>query len=395
MTNSEFYVSASPHIHNKKSRSVQKIMLYVIIALLPTTIWGIIAFGWRAFLVVAVSILSAMLTEFLCDLLLKKPSSLKDLSAVVTGLLVGLNMSSAVPLYVPIIASVFAIAVCKMTFGGLGQNWINPALGGRVFVMFSFTNAINRYVIPRFLDGVYIGESVSSASLSSASLSSASVSSASVSSASTMTSSILSGATPLSYIKGLGESGLSVTNALQSADYPVSSFAYKIFEVLHINPYYTDAFIGNIGGTIGEVSALCLIIGAIFLLCTKVITYHIPVSFIASFMIFTWIWGGVPSGLGVFHGDALYGILTGGFLLGALFMATDMVTTPITKKGQVIFGIGCGFFTFLFRYFASLSEGVSIAIILMNMCVPFIDRCTRPRVYGHFKEKKAKKEVKA
>lgn len=390
MTNSEFYVSASPHIHNKKSRSIQKIMLYVIIALLPTTIWGIIAFGWRAALVVAVSILSAMLTEYLCDLLLKKPNSLKDLSAVVTGLLVGLNMSSAVPLYVPIIASVFAIAVCKMTFGGLGQNWVNPALGGRVFVMFSFTNAINRYVIPRFLDGVYIGESVSSASISSAS-----VSSASVSSASQTTSSILSGATPLSYIKGLGESGISVTNALQNADYPITSFARKIFDIFHINPYYTDAFVGNIGGTIGEVSALCLIIGAIFLLCTKVITYHIPVSFIASFMIFTWIWGGVPSGLGVFHGDAIYGILSGGFMLGCLFMATDMVTTPITKKGQVIFGIGCGFFTFLFRYFASLSDGVSIAIILMNMCVPFIDRCTRPRVYGHFKEyKKSAKEAK-
>lgn len=390
MTNSEFYVSASPHIHNKKSRSIQRIMLYVIIALLPTTIWGIIAFGWRAALVVAVSILSAMLTEYLCDLLLKKPNSLKDLSAVVTGLLVGLNMSSAVPLYVPIIASVFAIAVCKMTFGGLGQNWINPALGGRVFVMFSFTNAINRYVIPRFLDGVYIPESVSSASISSAS-----VSSASVSSASQATSSILSGATPLSYIKGLGESGLTVTNALQNADYPITSFAGKIFDIFHINPYYTDAFVGNIGGTIGEVSALCLIIGAIFLLCTKVITYHIPVSFIASFMVFTWIWGGVPSGLGVFHCDAIYGILSGGFMLGCLFMATDMVTTPITKKGQVIFGIGCGFFTFLFRYFASLSEGVSIAIILMNMCVPFIDRCTRPRVYGHFKEhKKSAKEAK-
>lgn len=380
MTNSEYYVSTSPHIHSKHSKSVQRIMLYVLLALLPTTIWGIVAFGLRAILVIAVSILSAVLTEYLCTLLLKKPNSLSDLSAVVTGLLVALNMSSAVPLFVPIIASVFAIAVCKMTFGGLGQNWINPALGGRVFVMFSFTNAINRYVVPRFLEGI----AVSSSSLSSASVSSASR---------VVETTLLSGATPLTYIKGLGESGLTVTETLTNAHYPFSSFASKIFEIFHINPYYTDAFIGNIGGTIGEVSALCLIIGGIFLLCTKVITYHIPVFFTLSFMLFTWIFGGCPQGNGFFSGDAIYGVLTGGFLLGAIFMATDMVTTPITKKGQIIFAIGCGFFTFLFRYFASLSEGVSIAIILMNMCTPFIDKTVHQRVYGH--NKKDKKDAKA
>ena len=398
MTEPHVHISASPHIHSKKSKSIQEIMLYVIIALLPTTIWGIVAFGYKAVIVVLLSVFVSVLTEFLIDKFIKKDiSSLKDLSAIVTGMLVGLNLSSEVPLYIPIIASVFAIAVCKMSFGGIGQNIANPAIGGRLFVMFSFTSAMGNYAVPRFLRGL---ESVplmsaatsmatssatsiaTSSATSMASSATVAVTSATTSSATISSQLLLSGATPLSYVKALPESGLSAIKALESAGYPFTGFAEKVGSALHISPYYVDAFIGNISGCIGEVSAFLLIIGGIFLLIKKVISYHIPLSYLLTFGIFTWLFGGIPQGLGMFHGDAFWGIITGGVILGSLFMATDMVTTPITHKGQVIFGIGCGFLTFFFRTFASLSEGASIAILMMNIATPLIDKYTHPRVMG-------------
>ena len=394
MTEPHIHISASPHIHSKKSRSVQTIMLYVIIALLPTTIWGIISFGYKAAIVIVTAMLASVLTEFLIDKFLKhNTESIKDLSAVVTGLLIALNLSSEVPLYVPIIASIFAIAVCKMAFGGLGNNFANPAIGGRLFVMFSFASAMTRYATPRFLlSESVIYPTVSAATSAATSMATSAATSAATSMATSAATSVatsatsaatavveganvlLSGATPLSYIKSTG-AGMGALETLESAGYPFTAFADKVGSALHINPYYVDAFFGNIGGSIGEVSAFLLIIGAIFLLCKKVISYHIPVSYLASFMLLTWITGGNP----------IYGVLTGGIMLACLFMATDMVTTPITHKGQIIFGIGCGFLTYFFRSFASLPEGASIAILMMNVATPLIDKYTHPRVMGHKK----------
>lgn len=394
MTEPHIHISASPHIHSKKSRSVQTIMLYVIIALLPTTIWGIISFGYKAAIVIVTAMLASVLTEFLIDKFLKhNTESIKDLSAVVTGLLIALNLSSEVPLYVPIIASIFAIAVCKMAFGGLGNNFANPAIGGRLFVMFSFASAMTRYATPRFLlSESVIYPTVSAATSAATSMATSAATSAATSMATSAATSVatsatsaatavveganvlLSGATPLSYIKSTG-AGMGALETLESAGYPFTAFADKVGSALHINPYYVDAFFGNIGGSIGEVSAFLLIVGAVFLLCKKVISYHIPVSYLASFMLLTWITGGNP----------IYGVLTGGIMLACLFMATDMVTTPITHKGQIIFGIGCGFLTYFFRSFASLPEGASIAILMMNVATPLIDKYTHPRVMGHKK----------
>ena len=418
MTEPHIHISASPHIHSKKSRSVQTIMLYVIIALLPTTIWGIISFGYKAAIVIVTAMLASVLTEFLIDKFLKhNTESIKDLSAVVTGLLIALNLSSEVPLYVPIIASIFAIAVCKMAFGGLGNNFANPAIGGRLFVMFSFASAMTRYATPRFLlSESVIYPTVSAATSAATSMATSAATSVATSAATSMATSaatsaatsmatsaatsvvtsaatgvvtsatsaatavveganvLLSGATPLSYIKSAG-AGMGALETLESAGYPFTAFAEKVGSALHINPYYVDAFFGNIGGSIGEVSAFLLIIGAVFLLCKKVISYHIPVSYLASFMLLTWVTGGNP----------IYGVLTGGIMLACLFMATDMVTTPITHKGEIIFGIGCGFLTYFFRSFASLPEGASIAILMMNVATPLIDKYTHPRVMGHKK----------
>ena len=176
---------------------------------------------------------------------------------------------------------------------------------------------------------------------------------------------------------------------------PVTDFAQNIADKLGISPYAVDAFFGNVGGCIGEVSALLLILGGIFLLCMKIITWRIPVIYIGSFALLSWMFGGVPYGLGVFHGEILLPVFSGGLMLGAFFMATDWVTTPTTPKGEIIFAIGCGFFTFLIRYFGSLPEGVSLAIILMNIVTPTIERFVKTKHFGYVKPEKKAKEAKA
>lgn len=358
-------VSSSPHFHSKQSTS--KIMYLVSIALCPALIWGVYSFGLRALLVVAVSIATSVLAEYLFGLI-SKENTIADGSALVTGLLVGLNMSSNVPLFIPIIASAFAIIVVKWTFGGLGCNWMNPALGGRVFVFFSFTSAMNHFVLPNSLAAI---DRVSSASVDS-----------------------LTSATSLTFLKttlSTGDiSGMNAISMFQNQNYPVTQFAQSLSEKIGINPYTLDAFFGNMRGCIGEVSALLLLIGGIFLIVTKVITSHIPVSYLVSYALFNWVFGGIPYGTGAFSGLLIDPLFRGGLMLGAFFMATDYVTSPITPKGRLIFGIGCGFFTFLFRSFGSLAEGVSLAIILMNIVTPTIDRFLKPRKFGYIKPDKSK-----
>ena len=347
-------VSSSPHIHD--SLRTDRAMLFVVIALLPSAIWGVYAFGMRALLVLVVSVLSSLLTEYILERIGGK-FTLKDFSAAVTGLLIGMNMPPMVPLYIPVIASVFAMLVVKWTFGGLGANWMNPALAGRVFVFFSFSSQMSSFSLPRALSA-----------------------------------DLVTSATPLSQIKTMitsGVGGISNSEMLSRVTYPVSEMAGNLSSSLGIPGYTIDAFVGNIGGCIGEVSSLLLLVGGLFLIFKKIITWHIPVTYLASFAILSWIFGGVPRGLGLFSGEVLYPLFTGGLFLGAFFMATDWVTTPTTKKGEIIFGIGCGFFTFLIRYFGSLPEGVSLAILLMNILTPTIDRFVRPKKFGYVKEVKA------
>ncbi|MCF0238813.1 MAG: RnfABCDGE type electron transport complex subunit D [Sphaerochaetaceae bacterium] len=342
-------VSSSPHIHS--GASTQNIMFSVALALTPACLWGVYAFGLRALVVLLVSIGTSLLVEYLLGKV-SKEYTLWDGSALVTGMLIGMNMSPSIPLFIPIIASAFAIAVCKWTFGGLGANWANPAIGGRVFVFFSFTSAMSSFTMPRSL---VIADATSSA-------------------------------TPLSLVKTIVSSGEALGSTsldiLSKEAYPMSSFAQKISSALGISGYNIDAFIGNIPGCIGEVSSLLLIAGGIYLLCRKIITWHIPVSFIGTWALLTWVFGGIPNGNGAFHGEVISNLLRGGLILGALFMATDMVTSPITYKGMVIFGAGCGFFTFLFRSFGSLPEATSVAILLMNIVVPTIDRFCIPKKFG-------------
>lgn len=355
MEKPKIVVSSSPHIHEGSRTS--SIMWNVSLALTPSALWGVYVFGFRALAILLISIASSLLVEFLLQRI-SHESTLSDGSAFLTGLLIGMNMPADAAFVVPIIASAFAIFVVKWTFGGLGANWINPALAGRVFVFFSFTGLMNTYRMPRTLAGV---DTVGSASI----------------------------LTEIKLAVGSGTAqGLQSTEILAQANYGHTQFAQSLsnwFTALFNrgpSPYTIDAFFGNIAGCIGEVSAFLLLLGGVYLLIKKIITWHIPVSFIATFSLLAWTFGGFRNGLGLFQGDFVLQVFSGGMILGAVFMATDMVTSPLTKKGMVIFGIGIGFFTFLFRYFGSLPESVSLAIILMNIFVPTIDRYITPKRFG-------------
>ncbi|MBO6128658.1 MAG: RnfABCDGE type electron transport complex subunit D [Pseudobutyrivibrio sp.] len=310
-------VSSSPHVRAKDDTS--RIMLYVLIALMPTTIFGIFNFGIRALLLVLVCIITCVLSEFLFEKAVGKKSTIGDLSAAVTGLLLALNLPHTLPVWQAVLGSIFAIVVVKMLFGGLGQNFMNPALGGRVFLLISFAATMTNFEF----DGV-------------------------------------AGATPLALLKN-GES----VNTL-------------------------DMLIGRCGGTIGETSALCILLGAIILILLGVIDLTIPGIYIVSFSIFIMLFGG--------HGfDTTFlvaHLCGGGLMLGAFFMATDYVTSPITPGGKIIYGICLGVLTGVFRIFGNSAEGVSYAIIFSNLLVPLIEKVTVPRAFGIVKEKKAK-EVKA
>jgi len=314
-------VSPSPHIKN--GITTQKIMLHVIIALLPATIWGIIMFGAKAAVIVAVSVVSCMFFEWGTQKLLKRKNTVSDLSAVVTGLLLAMNLPSGVGILIPIVGAFVAIVVVKQLFGGIGKNFLNPALAARVFLFMSWSEPMAKFTPIGVADAT-------------------------------------AGATPLAILKD-----------------GTSSMDISLF----------DLFIGRMGGSIGEISALLLIVGAIYLVIMKVISLHVPLSYLGTVAIITFIF---PQG-GMSNLDfMLTQLLSGGLMLGALFMATDYVTSPVTAKGRIIFGIGCGLLTVFFRYFSNYPEGVSFSILVMNALVWYIDKATKPRVFG---TKKAKAEV--
>jgi len=366
MDNLNPIVSSSPHIHAKSNTA--SIMWSVSLALIPAAVWGVYVFGFRALLVMAVSIATSMLTEYLLTRI-SHENTLYDGSAFLTGLLIGMNMPPQVMLFVPIVASAFAMAVAKWSFGGLGTNWVNPALAGRAFVFFSFTSQMNAFTLPRTLQAV---DAVASA-------------------------------TPLTAMKlQISEgavTGLSSSEVLSSIAYPFTAFAGNVSTwfsqtlSIDLSPYIVDAFFGNASGCIGEVSALLLLLGAVYLFVKKIITWQIPVWFLGTFSVLAFLFGGLRNGMGLFQGDFLLPLLSGGMMLGAFFMATDMVTSPTTGKGMCIFGAGIGFFTFLLRYFGSLAEAVSLAILIMNIISPTIERFVLPKRFGEIV--RTKKEVKA
>ena len=315
----KYVLSSSPHVRSAETTGT--IMRDVIIALLPATVLGVVFFGLSALWVVLVSVAAAVATEAILQLLMKKKVTISDGSAAVTGLLLALNLPPSVPLYIPLVGSVFAIALVKQCFGGLGSNFINPALAARAFLMVSWPTQMTTWTMP--VDAV-------------------------------------STATPLAALKVAGAGAPSP---------------------------YLDMFLGNVGGCIGETSAIALIIGGLYLIVRRVIDPRIPFVYIATVALFTWVAG--PEGL--FTGDALYHILAGGLMLGAFFMATDYTTSPMSGKGKVIFALGCGVLTSVIRLWGGYPEGVSYSILLMNLVVPLIDRAFKPRMFGRTALKEAAK----
>lgn len=307
-----FHVSASPHIRSEATTA--GIMRDVAIALIPASAWGVYRFGLQALLVMLVSITSCVLSEYAYKKLMKKPKTPYECSALVTGLLLGMNLPATVPLWIPIVGGIFAIIVVKELYGGLGQNFMNPALAARCFLLICFAGRMTDFQ----LDGV-------------------------------------SGATPLAIIKGL-DSGTAVTSK-------VSLF---------------DMFFGFTGGVIGEVSTALILLGAAYLLVKKVISLRIPLAYLITFSVFLILF----SGRGLDFTYLAAQLCGGGLMLGAWFMATDYVTSPITKNGQIIFGILLGILTGLFRVFGNNAEGVSYAIIFCNMLVPLIEKVTIPKAFG-------------
>ena len=324
---SKLTVSPSPHIHAKVS--TRSLMTDVIIALLPAVICSVVFYGWKELLLLAVSVASCVLLEYVITrYLMRKPSTIGDMSAVITGILLALNVPYTTPWWVVFIGAVFAIAVAKMTFGGLGQNIFNPAIAGRVFLLVSFPTYMTHWEQPQGLFGV----------------------------------DAISGPTPLGAIKeGLLQGG-SVQDIMASKGYS-----------------YADMLFANLGGSAGEVCAIALLAGFVYLLCRRVIKPWITLSIFATVALTSLIfWGINPARFT----DPLFNLLTGGLILGACFMATDYVTSPMSNWGGVIFGVGIGFLTVMIRYFGSYPEGVSFAILIMNAFVPLINMAFKQKKFG-------------
>ncbi len=320
----KLFVTESPHIRLGNTTSV--IMLDVVIALMPTLIAGIVIFGFRAAMLAAVCIVASVFSELAWCKIVKKPNTIGDFSAAVTGLLLALNLPVTMPYWMAIIGSVFAIIIVKQFFGGLGHNFMNPALAARAFLLTSWAKSMTTWVEP-FSKAPVFG-SVDA----------------------------VSSATPLAMI----ENGAEL-------------------------PSYIDMLLGRVGGCIGEVSTLALLIGAAYLIVRRVIDLKIPLGYLATFSILIFVFGGKD---GLFTGDVVYHLLAGGLILGAFFMATDYVTTPYTAKGKLIFGIGCGILTAVIRLWGGYPEGVSYSILLMNAATPLIDRFTVPKPFGVVKVRK-------
>lgn len=322
-------VSPSPHIHS--GNSTQSLMRDVIIALIPAFIVSIVFFGFDAVTVAAIAVVASLATEYLITrFMLKRPNTLWDYSAALTGFLLAFNLPPSAPWWMIVIGSIVAIGVGKMSFGGLGRNPFNPALVGRVFLLISFPTQMTSFYHPTALDGT-------------------------------------SGATPLAVVKEAVKNGQSLSEVMPQFS-------------------YTDMLLGNMGGSMGEIAAFALLIGFVYLLVRKVITWHIPVYVLGSMAIFSAIlWLIDPNSFA----NPLFHLLSGGAILGAVYMATDYVTSPMTTKGMLLYGIGIGVITILIRTWGAYPEGISFAILIMNAAVPLINKYTHPKRFGSVVTKKA------
>lgn len=307
-------VSSSPHL--RSDETINRIMLDVIIALLPATLASIYYFRFNALKLIVLAVLTAVVTEALIQKLLKKPITVGDLSAVVTGLLLAFNIPASAPWWIPVVGSAFAIAIVKQAFGGLGHNFMNPALAARAMLLASWPVIMTNWV--------------------------------------TTGPEAVSTATPLAILKGGEAAG-------------------------QILPSLKDVFFGNVGGCLGETSAILLILGGVYLLYRGVINWRIPFTYIGTVAVMMLIFGGGFSNM-------VYHLFAGGLMLGAFFMATDYASSPVTPKGQIIFGIGCGVITSVIRLYGGYPEGVSYSILLMNIVAPLLDKYTSPRVFGEVKQ---------
>jgi Na+-translocating ferredoxin:NAD+ oxidoreductase subunit D len=316
MENESLTVSIGPHIRSEES--TKRIMWKVTLSLIPAGASGVFIFGFCALYVIIASVLAAVITEWATLAIRKKEMTISDGSAVLTGLLLAYNLPPSVPLWLPVVGSIFAVAIGKQIFGGLGHNIFNPALAGRAFLMVSWPVYMITWESPRW------------------------------------EADAITSATPLYLLK------------------------HKSAEAMQ-GITYLDLFLGNRGGCIGEVCILALLIGAAYLVLKKYISWHIPAAYIAVVALLSWIFNGFNA---LFTGDALSFVLAGGLILGAFFMATDYVTSPLSSRGKIIFGMACGLLTFIIRKFTGYPEGVSYAILIMNAFVPVIDKFTHPKWFG-------------
>lgn len=331
----QLIVSVGPHI--REGESTARIMWTVSGALLPAALMSVYYFGMSAVMIILTCVLSAVLFEAAVQKMLKKPVTVSDGSAFLTGLLLALNIPSGVPLYIPAVGSFAAIVITKHLFGGLGYNVFNPALIGRALILVSFPKLMTTYLEPaaRVMAGVDARTT----------------------------------ATPLGILK---EEGMA-----------------KLLEVFHTKAaLYSDLLMGNHAGSLGETSTIAILLGAAFLLLKRYITWHIPVTFIATVGVLTWIFGGKE---GLFTGDAVFHMMSGGLVLGAFFMATDYVTGPSVRNAQIVFGAACGALTVLIRLKGGYPEGVMFAILLMNCFSPLLDRGMKSRVFGRVEARGVKK----
>jgi Na+-translocating ferredoxin:NAD+ oxidoreductase subunit D len=352
--NNRFIVSAAPHLH-EKSITVGAIMWQVVVALIPAMVAAFFFFGSRSLLLTAYAVMAAVITEYLIQKLRKIPVTITDGSAVVTGILIAFNLNVASPWWLPVAGSVFAIAIGKQVFGGLGHNLFNPALLGRAFLLASWPSLVTANWTKTQPAFSFVFRSING--LNFASL--------------TNVPETITSATPLAAMKSVRE--------LAASD---PGLAQQLMDRMASLDTVSQLFIGNIGGVIGEVSALALLFGAAFLALRYIISWRIPITYILTVFILTFAFGGLN---GLFSASILlpfYHIFSGGLMLGAFFMATDMVTSPVTKKGMIIFGIGCGLLTAVIRLWGGYPEGVSYSILLMNCFVPLIDRWTKPKTFG-------------
>ncbi len=328
--------TSNPHI--RSNETTRSIMLDVIIAMLPALVWAVICFGMKALTLTAVSVIGCMFFEWLYRTLMKKPQSIGDLSAVVTGMLLAFVSPVTTPYWMILIGDFFAIVVVKQLFGGIGKNFVNPALAGRAFLLGSYAGVMTTWIDPAVNKAPLMGS----------------------------TADIITAATPMAYLKTGDIEGL--------------KSAYSV----------VDMFMGKTGGSLGEVSALLLLLGGAYLIFRKVINWQTPVAYLGTVAVLSFLFPKAGSGLEWM----LYSVFGGGLMLGAFFMATDYATSPVTKKGQLIFGIGCGLFTVLIRYFGSYNEGVCYSIMVMNLCVALIDKYAKPTRFGVVKSDKKEAAAK-